>query len=62
MSPKTGRPLKGESKKDIRLQLRLNREEIDLIEECAARTGKNRTEVIISGVQMLKSKLDAKKE
>ena len=58
MSPRTGRPIAGESKKDLRLQLRLSREEMDLIDECSERTGENRRETVMHGVQLLKCKLD----
>jgi len=59
MSPKTGRPISGESKKDLRLQLRLNREEMELINECSEKLGKNRTETVMEGVRMLKKELEA---
>lgn len=60
MSPKTGRPVKGESKKDLRLQLRLNKEEMNLIDECAEKSGKNRTEIVMDGVRLVKQELDKK--
>ena len=60
MSPRTGRPMKGNTKKDLRLQLRLNQEEMSLIDECVELSGKNRTEVDMDGIRMVKRELDKK--
>lgn len=62
MSPRTGRPLKGETKKEIRLQLRLNSEENALIEECAERMNTTRIDVVMQGIKMVKAKLDEKQK
>lgn len=61
LSPKTGRPMKGETRKDLRLQLRLNQEEMALIDECAIEAQMTRTEVIMEGVRLVKQELDKKK-
>lgn len=60
MSPRTGRPIKGETRKDLRLQLRLNQEEMALIDECAKRTESTRTEVVMKGIKLVKQQLDEK--
>lgn len=56
-----GRRIQGESKKELRLQLRLNREEMALIDECAEKTESTRTEVVMRGVKLVKLELDKKK-
>lgn len=61
MSPRTGRPIQGRTKKDLRLQLRLNQEEMSMLDECVARTGSNRTEIVMRGVRMVKRELDEEK-
>ena len=61
MKPKMGRPIKGETKKELRLQLRLNQEEMALIDECTERTGKARVEVVMDGVKLVKRELDNEK-
>ena len=62
MSPRTGRPLKGDTKRDMRLQLRISDEEIALIEECAERLHTTRVDVVVKGVEMVKEELDAKEK
>lgn len=62
MSPRTGRPIKGETRKEMRLQLRLNQEEMALIDECAERMAVTRTEVVMNGVKLVKRKLDETKK
>ncbi len=52
--------MKGNTKKDLRLQLRLNQEEMSLIDECVELSGKNRTEVVMDGIRMVKRELDKK--
>lgn len=58
---KKGRPIVGESRKDLRLQLRLNHEEMQLIDECTKRTNQTRVETVMQGIRLLKNDLDAKK-
>lgn len=60
MSPKTGRPIKGASKRDKSLQLRMSKEELDLLDECAKRLEESRTDVVNRGIQLVKQKLDEK--
>ena len=61
LSPRTGRPMKGETRKELRLQLRLNQEEMALIDECVAETQMTRTEVVMEGVKLVKRELDKNK-
>lgn len=58
MSPRTGRP-KSNNPKNVRLELRLTKEEANLIQECADRLNTSRTEVINRGVKKIKSELDS---
>lgn len=60
MSPRTGRPIKGTSKRDKSLQLRMNQEELDLLDECADRLGESRTDVVNRGIRLVKEDLDKK--
>ncbi|MCI6836601.1 MAG: CopG family transcriptional regulator [Clostridiales bacterium] len=57
MSSQLGRPATGSSKKDIRLQLRLNKEEIARIDNCAKILKTSRTDVVNKGVRILESQL-----
>ena len=54
MSPKTGRPIKGTSKRDKSLQLRMSQEELNLLDECAKRLEESRTDVVNRGIQLVK--------
>lgn len=58
MSPKTGRPIKGTSKRDKSLQLRMSQEELDLLDECAKRLQSTRTDVVNQGIRLVKKELD----
>lgn len=60
MSPKTGRPIKGTSKRDKSLQLRMSEEELNLLDECANRLNTSRTDVVNKGIQLVKIDLDKK--
>lgn len=60
MSPKTGRPLKGTSKRDKYLQIRMTAEELGLLDECAEQLQSTRTEVVNKGIRLVKSELDKK--
>ena len=35
MSPRTGRPIEGEAKRDIKLQIRVDKPTLDVIDDCA---------------------------
>ena len=58
--PKTGRPVKGTSKRDKSLQLRMSEEELSLLEECAERLNLSRTDVVNRGIKLVKDGLDKK--
>lgn len=58
MSP-AGRP-KVENPKNVRLEIRLTKQENQLLEECADRMKATKTEVIKEGVRLVKEKLDKK--
>ena len=60
MSPRTGRPIKGTSKRDKSLQLRMSTEELELLDECAKRLNTTRTDIVNKGIQLVKDELDEK--
>ena len=60
MSPKTGRPPKGEAPRRLNLNIRISDREAQLIQECADRLQTTRTEVIMKGVNLVKAELDKK--
>lgn len=58
MSPRTGRPIKGTSKRDKALQIRMTQEELALLDECAEKLDATRTDVVNKGIQLVKAELD----
>ena len=61
MSPRTGRPKIGEEKRDIKMQMRMNEEELKLLDECAASIKGTRSDVIRRGIYLVKAEMDEKK-
>ncbi len=61
MSPRTGRPIKGTSKRDKSLQLRMSEDELELLDECAKILNETRTDVVNRGIKLVKNELDEKK-
>lgn len=61
MSPRTGRPKKGETRKDFKLQIRMNEEELNRLDACAKEMNATRTDVVNKGVQLVRLELDKKK-
>lgn len=59
MSPRTGRPPK-DNPRNVNLNIRVTKDEAQLIQNCADRLETTRTEVIIRGVEMVKAELDKK--
>ncbi len=59
MSPRTGRPPK-ENPRNVNLNIRVTKDEAQLIQDCADRLETTRTEVIVKGVEMVKAALDKK--
>ena len=57
MSPRTGRPIKGEEPKNISLQLRISKKTADELKECAEILKVSRTEVIENAVDNIFKKL-----
>ena len=53
MSPRTGRPT--ESLKDIKLQIRVDKQTLTELDECAAHDNSNRSEIIRKGIKLVKA-------
>lgn len=62
MSPRTGRPKKGETRRGVQITIKLNDDEMQMLNECAERKGKTRTDVVVEGVRMVKQELDEQKK
>ena len=60
MSPRTGRPIKGTSKRDKYLQIRMTTEELEILDDCVEKLQSTRTEVVNHGIQLVKLELDKK--
>lgn len=60
MPSRTGRPVKGTSKRDKGLQLRMSQDELDLLSECSKLLGESRTDVVNRGIKLVKKELDKK--
>jgi metal-responsive CopG/Arc/MetJ family transcriptional regulator len=61
MAPTMGRP-PVDNPKSERLQIRVDKGTIELLDECAERKGTNRSEIIREGIQLMKEQLDGKKK
>lgn len=48
-----GRPVKGTSKREKRLTIRVTEEEFSFIDEVSAKTGLSKTETILKAVEVL---------
>lgn len=55
MSPRTGRPIKGNTKRDKRLEVRLTADEYSEIQEVADSLNISKADTIVKGIQLLKS-------
>lgn len=60
MSPRTGRP-KADNTRNKKLNIRLRQDELELIQECANKLNKTRTDTIMEGIKLLKVELGNKK-
>lgn len=60
MSPRTGRPPKGEQSRKQKLTIRLSDHEAQKIQRCADRLEATRTDAIIAGIDLLEAELDKK--
>lgn len=57
MSPKTGRPIEGQARKDIKLQIRVDKPTLDSIDELADKLGTTRTGVVMKGIELVRDSL-----
>ena len=53
MSPRTGRPPKGEFSKNVSLQLRISEKTANELKQCSEKMGISRTEVIELGIKRI---------
>lgn len=60
MSPRTGRPPKGEQSRTGKITIRVSDQEAQKIQECADRLNVTRTDAIMTGIDLLKAELDKK--
>lgn len=60
MSPRTGRPPKGEQSRTGKITIRVSESEAQKIQECADRMNVTRTDAIMAGIDLLKTDLDKK--
>lgn len=60
MSPRTGRPPKGEQSRTEKITIRLSLLEVEKIQDCADQLNTTRTDAIVAGIDLLKSELDNK--
>lgn len=60
MSPRTGRPPKGEQSRTKKITIRISEKEAEKIQECADGLDTTRTDAIMAGIDLLKAELDKK--
>lgn len=60
MSPRTGRPPKGEQSRTGKITIRVSEQEAWKIQDCAERLHTTRTDAIMAGIDLLKEALDKK--
>lgn len=60
MAQKIGRP-KSENPKNKRLEIRLNEDELNLINECSVKLNLTKTDTILLGISKIKEELGIKK-
>ncbi len=60
MSPRTGRPLK-DNPKDTRIQIRLDKETLDKLDDCANNKNTTRSDVIRQGINLVYAETQKKK-
>lgn len=61
MSPKMGRPPKGDQSRTKKITIRISDQEAQTIQECADRMKTTRTDAIVAGIDLLKNELDRQK-
>lgn len=57
MSPRTGRPIEGQARKDIKLQIRVDKPTLDSIDELAKELEITRTGVVMKGIELVRDSL-----
>lgn len=57
MSPRMGRPPKGDVSRDKKLNIRLNDNELNRIAECAEKLNLSRTDTIMRGIELLEQSI-----
>ena len=62
MSPRTGRPPKGEESKPFDLQVRITPSKAVQLQRCANALGVTRTEVVEKGIDLVEKEIEAKKQ
>ncbi len=60
MSPRTGRPPKGEQSRTQKITIRISEQEANKIQDCADKMKSTRTDAIMAGIDLLKADLDKK--
>ena len=58
MSPRTGRPT--DSKKDIKLQIRVDKKTLDELDDCAKKKQTSRSEIVREGIRLVKTDIARK--
>lgn len=58
MSPRTGRPIKGQQPRTEKINLRLSKAEVEKIQHCADELGVHRVDAIMMGIDLLRAKLE----
>jgi len=58
VSPRTGRPPKGEESRTEKINLRISKGEVQKIQDCAEQLGVSRTDAIMQGIDLLKEELE----
>lgn len=61
MSPRTGRPLDSDSKREDSVRIRLSNGELEMLDECARKTKTTRSYVVREGIKLVKAEIDKKK-
>ena len=60
MSPRTGRPPKGKESRTEKINLRISKDEVQKIQNCADQMKVSRTDAIMKGIDLLEAELDKK--
>ena len=60
MSPRTGRPPKGDQSRTGTITIRVSEQESQKIQDCADKLNVSRTDAIMTGIDLLQAELDKK--